>query len=880
MAEPVNNLANRTATEDISIIRYMRKISIDIFGQGLRSKRQVWPFFDGRNVSNLVARPNKIITLQHSQGGLPPFSDMRANNEEDVRFLGGNAKLLLKESYTSTPTIPARASEDWLYISAIKNPKSNARTGNTVVGAKTGTSKTIIGYEHASGYVRANSNPNYIYLAWDANNTITNYYRGNVITLCTGRGAGETANIISYNAATRIARVSPPFSQVEANAIYSIGDERKPYSSNSIPAHYTTGLGYFVGTLHIPNPANSRIRFTTGDRELVIIDSPRGPTDAEFTTMAKYRFETDRLEAIALDGGVQRTALTPGGGPLQFTNTLVPSNDLVGSGKVPQTGTQQPRPEDRAWHTGAGTAQVFFTSHLNLTSGGFAGQAGGAYVDSVDIFFKSAVGATVLTIRECINGQPSAIRVPGAYSYKEPFEITVTDAPNTWNSATATNFQFATPVWLEEHKDYAIAVQTSHLDNEIYVAELGERLIASPNNSFLGGVVRYIGAVGHRAGGLYKSEQSRSWIPVPGETMMYSIHACRFADSGSVVLRDFISSEIKSNDVRPNVNADSMVVISARQLLPFTSLTYNYKTRTQSNGVFETTYKEFIPGQNINFREPKFFQAEDLEGDGDRSVEIKIDMTGPNVGYMSPSIYTNRQLISVRENQINNMPLSNDLINIVDGGLGYNGANLSIVLTAPTGTGANARATTNATTGEIETVYLDSVGSGYFDNVTVTIVSASGANANIEITGETSKAGGPAIARYISSPVILADGFDAGDLRVYLTAIKPPEANIQVYYKIRNSLDPNEMIDLDWQKMAQFTSPYTYSTRFEPIEYEFKPSLTLDEVSYISGETTYTTFNEYAIKVVLSSRTTAYYGNPQLLDLRAIALPADPADEL
>lgn len=872
MATPINNLANKTSNEDISLIRYMRKIAIDIFGFRMRSKRQVWPYFDGVNVSNLIARPNKIITLQHSQGGLPPFSDMRANNEESVRFLGGNAKLLLKESYTSTPTIPARASEDWLYISAIVGPKSNARTGNTVVGARSGTSKTIIGYEHASGYSRSGSNTNYIFMALDANNTINNYYRGNVITLITGRGAGETSNIIAYTASTRMARVSPAFSQVEANAIYSIGDDRQRYSSNTNQAHYTTGSGYFVGTLHIPNPANSRIRFTTGDRDLVILDSPRGFDDTEFTTLAKYRFESNKVEAIALDGGVPTSQMSAAGG---VTNTLIASNGLVGSGLTPQTGTQQPRIEDRAFGSG-GTAQVFWTAQFNA---GVYGKPGGAYIDAVDIFFKSAGTMPVyLTIRECINGQPSRQQVPGARSILEPFEIRATNAPNTFNSATATTFRFQAPVFLEENKDYAIALQSSSLDAEVYVTELGEKLIASANGLWNGRIAYYTGS--QLGAGLYKSEQSRSWIPVPGETMMYSLHACRFAENGSVVFRDFISSEVTSNDVRPNVNADSMVVVSARSLLPYTSLTYNYKTRTASNGVFETTYKQFIPGQNLNFREPKFFQAENLDGDGDRSVEIKIDMTGPNVGYMSPSIYTNKQLISVRENQINNMPLANDLINIVDGGLGYNGANLSIVFTSTTGAGANARATTNASTGEIETVYLDSVGSGYFDNATITIVSASGSGANIEVTGETSKAGGPALARYISSPVVLADGFDAGDLRVYLTAIKPPESNIQVYYKIRNSLDPNEMIDLNWQKMEQFTSPYTYSTRFEPIEYEFKPHLALDEVSYISGETTYTTFNEYAIKIVLASSTTAYYGNPQLLDMRAIALPADPADEL
>jgi hypothetical protein len=147
----------------------------------------------------------------------------------------------------------------------------------------------------------------------------------------------------------------------------------------------------------------------------------------------------------------------------------------------------------------------------------------------------------------------------------------------------------------------------------------------------------------------------------------------------------------------------------------------------------------------------------------------------------------------------------------------------------------------------------------------------------ILVSGETDKSGGPALARYISKTILLDDGFDAGDLRVYVTAARPQNSDVTVYYKIRNSLDPERMDDKYWKKMVQIGDEFTYATPpdFRPSEYEFRPSATANAVSYSISGTTYTTFNEFKLKIVLSSASTLPPDIPVLFDVRAAALPGD-----
>ena len=111
--------------------------------------------------------------------------------------------------------------------------------------------------------------------------------------------------------------------------------------------------------------------------------------------------------------------------------------------------------------------------------------------------------------------------------------------------------------------------------------------------------------------------------------------------------------------------------------------------------------------------------------------------------------------------------------------------------------------------------------------------------------------------------------------RSYLTAVKPAGANVQVYYKVRNSLDNTPIENHDWVRMVQKTSEFIYSVNNEQIEYEYRPAIDSNNIIYSTDVATYRTFNQFAIKIVMASDGTLATNLPYAYDVRAIAMPGD-----
>jgi hypothetical protein len=176
--------------------------------------------------------------------------------------------------------------------------------------------------------------------------------------------------------------------------------------------------------------------------------------------------------------------------------------------------------------------------------------------------------------------------------------------------------------------------------------------------------------------------------------------------------------------------------------------------------------------------------------------------------------------------------------------------------------------------GNVINIIVDNSGTGYVGNV-FAVIEGDGEGALLDVSTEVATSGGPSLARYISKTITLMDDFDGGDLRIFVTAVKPPGSNVQVYYKVRNWLDPEPIENRNWVKMVQATGEFTYSTDGEQIEFEYRPSLTSNNIVYATDVNTYKTFNQFVIKVVLSSVDTVPSKIPYVYDLRAIALPED-----
>jgi hypothetical protein len=175
------------------------------------------------------------------------------------------------------------------------------------------------------------------------------------------------------------------------------------------------------------------------------------------------------------------------------------------------------------------------------------------------------------------------------------------------------------------------------------------------------------------------------------------------------------------------------------------------------------------------------------------------------------------------------------------------------------GGGSGATAAAVVTSNVITSVYLTNPGSGYTTSPTFTIVDANttpGTGATVIYNGEDSKSGGNANVRYITRRITLADGFDSGDLRVYLTAYKPAGSSVLVYYKMLSGSDLGSFDDKNYQLMTEIGNPNFISTN--PNDYReltFATGLNGEannSVSYASGSTTYRSFRTFAIKIVLT----------------------------
>jgi hypothetical protein len=163
--------------------------------------------------------------------------------------------------------------------------------------------------------------------------------------------------------------------------------------------------------------------------------------------------------------------------------------------------------------------------------------------------------------------------------------------------------------------------------------------------------------------------------------------------------------------------------------------------------------------------------------------------------------------------------------------------------------------------------------------LTITDSTSAGSNAVVNIVGETSQHGGNAAARYVTKKVVLADGFDSGDLNVYLSAYRPVNTDINVYYKILSRNDTQEFDDSSWQLMTKTNaSDSSYSqNRNDVIDFSFAPGTNgVDQgfVTYTSlNGQTYTSFSQFAIKIVLTTTDNTFV--PYCTDLRVIALPSN-----
>lgn len=171
---------------------------------------------------------------------------------------------------------------------------------------------------------------------------------------------------------------------------------------------------------------------------------------------------------------------------------------------------------------------------------------------------------------------------------------------------------------------------------------------------------------------------------------------------------------------------------------------------------------------------------------------------------------------------------------------------------------------------------LNSTHTIFIDNIISSNSFAEGANVS---AGILAKSGGFAINKYISQTISLADGQDAEDISIFLTAYRPPTTDVKLYIKILNANDPETFAQKSWielQKLGNGNDTYSsLANRYNFRDFQFgfsRDMMTgpIGEVQYTSGNTVFTGYKYFAIKIVLTAENSAIV--PRVADLRCIAL--------
>ena len=798
---------------------------------------------------------------------------------------------------TSNPTAQPLGVKDYNLADFSSNSNVQSVTNSSV-------KINVSSWVHRSGVCTGNTGPNSLVVILNSGSGL-NPANGNLIYFTSGTGVGEF-KLIEQTSAGGIPGA------VKVNSAISFTPD--------VTTHYTTGnfetdaYGTLAGIFHIPSYSN--FKFKTGERIFTITDTNK-VTDPDYTMRAAAIYSASGI--LKQTQRIQTTPRLPPFPEVDSDSLIRPQSPAdrtfnAASNKTPVTGSTAstvPRIP-----LGDGLSQTFFTPKPLNNQPDY-----GIFVSSIDLFFKvkPAPGGffnnsrlqkrssmqlpVTVKIAEVQNGYPTKNYL--ASKTIQAKDVKISDLPDTSNAATITKFTFDDPVYLQPATEYAITVSSDSPDYELYIAELGADVLgASPP--------RRISEQPY-SGVLFRSQNSSTWSPYQNQDLMFVLNKAVFTSSGTA------SFNLEETPLA-NTDIDKVMLVSTDLTFPAANVDYRLRGVFTSNSNYESgsgvslsPHKPVEYGliaDNSGKTQATLNRRRILRGNADSLLmTTELTTTNPDV---SPIINYDRLSVQCTTYYINNGGLSNTLISITNPGSGYNaitssatanvkGSSLdslnafaqlyretylansanvglyNISIYGGGGGGATGFAVANTDgSNTINYIVLASGGGGFVETPQIWIESAnstSNSQAYAMVNGETDKEGGNMLSRYITREVVLEDGFESGDLRVFMDAIRPAVTDIQVYYKVLSADDPDPISEKSWRRMGKVSDIVSKNAR-TLIGLEFRPSLVQNRISYTENGINYPiggSFKSFQIKVVLMSSDPATV--PKIKNLRVTAVP-------
>jgi len=791
---------------DVSVIPYMRNLSVLFTATDFKPDTVLYPFFDNITQESYVSRANKFVLGSSDLG----YRTATANTEGVNIFNNGTSAVI-------GTGIAVLTSNTEVFVANISSSVQLNVASANLIGQVSGTTIPITEYHHYSASP-ISATTNTIVLRQDATGATNEILYANVanstaISITSGTGAGQTRTMSTYVAATRTATVSVNWTTTpDTTSVYSIGNLT------------TTRAGDVAGIYSIPKGT-----FRTGEKLFRLIDVasgdvPSSSTNGDASFFAQGLLQTqEELIVSTIQPTIQRTS--------------------VKDSRVTSTSSSVSEPVAGWWDPLAQTFLIAPAQHPQ-----------GIFLDRVRVCFKSkdTTVPVTLQLRPTVNGYPSSTVIyPYGSVTLTPDKINVSDSPDFDDATKYTDFVFDTPIYILPG-EHAFVLVSNCNSYETYVAETGKLDIAS-------GLQISEQPYG---GSFFMSQNGSTWTA--DQNLDISFRLFRKTFSGSA------TCQFTVNAPSSNVNYDLVNFVTSHVSMANTSISYSFLSEKSSGGqtgyLPVTTLSDYpmTDGNGRRVLNPTT---------GNTTLSLKATMSTLN-SEVSPFLDTTRFGGIFVENTINNLPLKSEDFVIAVQGTGYSTIP-TVEITGGGGSGAVATAVLTSTT--VTGITITNGGAGYTTSPTIAITGGSGSGASVTYNGEDKKSGGNSKVRYMTRRVTLADGFDSGDLRVYLTGYKPSGSNIHVYYKVLSASDSDTFDDKNYVLMTELGNPNFVSANNRDFrELSFAPGTdrtSENSVTYTTGGTTYNSFRTFAIKVVMQGDDTVDV--PKLRDLRVIALPAE-----
>lgn len=559
----------------------------------------------------------------------------------------------------------------------------------------------------------------------------------------------------------------------------------------------------------------------------------------------------------------------------------------------------------------------------NIETGKFIAQAfalptpentPGAYITKIGLFFRKAgqLSELKLFLMEMNNNQPDPTKiVPGSLVFLSASEVNISE-----DSETETLFTFDQPVFLNSTKRYAFALQTPSSEYTIWGAGAGDKDISTSKLLGSNPVLEKV----------YYREINGSYSILENDDIKFKLYRAKFVTNTQSQATLRIKNKFDYLQTTPIVTKQSLSV-------PLSTTDKVYRSDSSGSwidvGELEDRYKvklDSYDGERYIYKVKRNNAGETNFSDNERFKAVKEGFI--STPYQSSTV-AGVPVYTTIFTKVETFIVDAKIEDIVD--LKYHSIIPRFDIDAKTGSSTTFKVRGTKYNGS--SYVKDSPGSALllstefeksfsdsarwipsFSNWNLDLLSEPESPLDVIVTLNTindycapiiklnnSRAllvtniinsdgdilntelttAGTASSKYVSKVITLAEGMDAEDLNVYVSAYKPPRTNVRVFARLQNAEDNHKAFsDLNWIEMEQVTPATVFSNATNPrnyIEYQYqirtedKTNEGVVKYTGANGEL-FQGFKKYSIKIVLTADTDYEFNPPKVTDLKVIAL--------